>query len=66
MLFMHWVYYIRVLNIFIFAGLPAQHTTLAPATAAYYAATGESNLSGATSPTKYQENGQKLQNCCHF
>ena len=41
----------------IYTGLPAQHTTLAPATAAYYAATGESNLSGATSPTKYQENG---------
>lgn len=51
------VYYIRVLNIFIFTGLPAQHTTLAPATAAYYAATGDSHLSGATSPTKYQENG---------
>ena len=30
---------------------------MAPATAAYYAATGESNLSGSTSPTKYQENG---------
>ena len=30
---------------------------MAPATAAYYAATGESHLSGATSPTKYHENG---------
>ena len=30
---------------------------MAPATAAYYAATGESHLSGAASPTKYQENG---------
>ena len=30
---------------------------MAPATAAYYAATGESTLSGAPSPTKYQENG---------
>ena len=42
-----------------FLGLPAQHTTLAPATAAYYAATGgeSSSLSGAHSPTKYQENG---------
>ena len=40
-----------------FAGLPAQHTTLAPATAAYYAATGETHLPGGASPTKYHENG---------
>ena len=41
----------------LFAGLPAQHTTLAPATAPYYAATGETHLQGGTSPTKYHENG---------